>query len=125
MEAETPRFKFRLTHKFIIVVLLLVALEVLAVTTYPAIKHQRSPFSQAFKLRSLLFSRDKKMSQPLLWNENIDSDKSFPRDEKRSIDYLALEPTKTSKTELNVKKRIESKYNENNEADIPKGFLRR
>ena len=125
MEAETTRFKFRLTHKFIIVVLLLVALEVLAVTTYPAIKHQRSPFSQAFKLRSLLFSRDKKMSQPLLWNENIDSDKSFPRDEKRSIDYLALEPIKTSKTELNVKKRIESKYNENNEADIPKGFLRR
>jgi len=119
MEAENPGFKFRLTHKFAIVVLLLIALEILSVTTYPAIKHQRSPFSQAFKLRSLLFSREKKISQPLIWNEDSNTG-------KKSIDYIALEPTKTN-IELDAKKGIKSNdvlYTGINKADAPKGFLR-
>lgn len=58
MEREHPEFRLSLTTKFVILALLLVALEVLSMTAYPALKHQRSPFGQAFKLRSLMTPKE-------------------------------------------------------------------
>ena len=65
MERENPGLRLTLTHKFVILALLLVGLEVLSMTAYPALKHQRSPFGQAFKLRSLMTAREGFQETPL------------------------------------------------------------
>lgn len=61
-------FKITLVHKVIVLALLLVSLEVVSLVTYPALKHDRSPFSQAFKIKSWLFANERKgRSTPFLW----------------------------------------------------------
>jgi len=88
MEREHPEFRLSLTSKFVILALLLVALEVLSMTAYPALKHQRSPFGQAFKLRSLMTPKEEFMQDGTLeeTTANPNNDQEL-RDFLQSLDY--------------------------------------